>query len=146
MKQTTISQEIFIDRPPARVFEFLSDQMNSRLIHPLIIDMTLTGEEGDGTRHYRITDQLEMGPLRFKIKYEADHRTEPPDTIISIGRQSPRVTVHNTTRCRPEGTGTRLVESLVISAPNLLFNYTVKQAAASHELMLARLKAYLEGE
>ena len=71
MKQDSFSYEIFIDAPPAQIIPFLANQRNQAQFHPLITDVTEAPAPEGVLHRYLITDQLPLGPFRFKIVYRA---------------------------------------------------------------------------
>ena len=91
-----------------------------------------------------ITDQLQWGPLKFKIKYRADIVSVTQDTVHTEAYQSPGTYVTNITKVSPTDNGVTLRATVTLRAPSLLFGYAFEQAQSSHEEMLRRIKAYVE--
>lgn len=143
MKQGTFEKEIFIQSDAATVINIIADYSQHHKIHPLIIKVEKTTAP-EGIRRYFITDSLQWGPFKFKIKYQADILAVTEDTVHTEAYQSPGTYVTNITKVTPSGEGVRLHETITMKAPNLLFNYAFKQAEAAHGEMLQRIKSYVE--
>ncbi|MCF6277469.1 MAG: SRPBCC family protein [Anaerolineales bacterium] len=146
MSEPTFTTEIYVDRAPEHVLEFLSDLSRHDRIHPLIVSVEELNTPEEQFRRYRITDRIPFGPFMLKAVYEADiWRTQDGD-LRSIARQSPGIVLHNLTRAIPKGDGTLLREEVSVKAPRLLLNFVIRQAEESHEKMFTRIKEALEAE
>ena len=144
MKQGTFEKEIFIQADAKTVIDTIADYSQHHKIHPLIIKVERAQTEPDGVRRYFITDSLQWGPFKFKIKYQADIIAVTEDTVHTRAYQSPGTYVTNVTKVTPQGDGVRLHETITMQAPNMLFDYAFKQAEAAHTEMLQRIKAFVE--
>jgi hypothetical protein len=144
MKQGTFEKGIFIQSDVATVIHVIADYGNHHKIHPLIIKVERATEEPAGVRRYYITDSLQWGPFKFKIKYQADIIAVTEDTVHTEAYQSPGTYVTNVTKVTPKDSGVRLHETITMKAPDLLFNYAFKQAEIAHEEMLKRIKTFVE--
>ncbi|MEJ5223110.1 MAG: SRPBCC family protein [Anaerolineales bacterium] len=144
MKQGVFEESIYIQTSPERVLALVSDYNQHHLIHPLIVKVEPAEAPPGVLKRYFITDQLQWGPLRFKIVYRADILEIAPDRVHTQAYQSPATTVDNLTRITPEGSGTRLTETITLRAPDLLFGYAFEQARTAHHAMLERIKNCLE--
>jgi len=144
MKQGTFEKEIFIQSDAKTVIDTIADYSQHHKIHPLIIKVERVKDEPDGVRRYFITDSLQWGPFKFKIKYQADIIAVTEDTVHTEAYQSPETYVTNVTKVTPQGNGVRLHETITMKSPNLLFAYAFKQAEIAHEEMLKRIKAFVE--
>ena len=146
MKQGTFEKEIFIRSDAATVINVIADYSNHHKIHPLIIKVERAKEEPDGVRRYFITDSLQWGPFRFKVKYQADIIAVTEDTVHTEAYQSPGTHITNVTKVSPKDNGVLLHETITMKAPDLLFGYAFKQAESAHEEMLKRIKTFVEGK
>jgi hypothetical protein len=95
-------------------------------------------------RRYFITDSLQWGTFKFKIKYQADIIAITEDTVHTEAYQSPNTFVTNVTRVTPKDNGVLLHETITMKAPGLLFGYAFKQAQTAHEEMLQHIKTFVE--
>ena len=144
MKQGTFEKEIFIQADAKTVIDTIADYSQHHKIHPLIIKVERAQTEPDGVRRYFITDSLQWGPFKFKIKYQADIIAVTEDTVHTRAYQSPGTYVTNITKVTPQGAGVRLHETITMQAPNMLFDYAFKQAETAHTEMLQRIKTFVE--
>jgi hypothetical protein len=146
MKQGTFEKEIFIQSDAKTVINAIADYSNHHKIHPLIVKVERAKEEPAGVRRYFITDSLQWGPFKFKIKYRADIISITEDTVHTEAYQSPGTYITNVTRVTPKENGVRLHETFTMKAPDMLFGYAFKQAATAHEEMLKRIKKFVEDQ
>jgi len=146
MKQGNFEKEIFIRSDAATVVNAIADYSNHHKIHPFIIKVERAQDEPDGVRRYYITDNLQWGPFKFKIQYQADILSVTDDTVHTQAYQSPGTHITNITRVIPNGDGVSLHEMVTMKAPDLLFGYAFNQAQAAHEEMLKRIKEFVENK
>jgi len=144
MKQGSFEKEIFIRSNPETVINIIADYSNHHKIHPLIIKVERAEDEPEGTRRYLITDSLQWGPFKFKIKYQADITGVTEDTVHTEAYQSPGTYITNVTKVTPKGDGVHLQETITMKAPDMLFGYAFKQAETAHTEMLERIKRFVE--
>jgi hypothetical protein len=144
MKQGTFEKEILIKADPETVINLIADYSQHHKIHPLIVKVERATEAPEGVKRYYITDRLQWGPFKFKIKYRADILSVTHNTCHTEAYQSPGTYVTNITKITPAGDGVSLHETITLSAPNLLFNYAFKQAKVAHGEMLQRIKTFVE--
>ena len=146
MRQGTFEKEIFIRSDTATVINTIADYSQHHKIHPLIVKVERAQDAPPGVRRYLITDSLQWGPFKFKIKYRADILAVTSDTVHTQAYQSPATTVTNVTKVTPKDDGVLLHETIVLKAPDLLFSYAFHQANAAHEEMLKRVKKFIENK
>ena len=144
MKQGTFEKETFIRSDVKTVVDLIADYAQHHKIHPLIERVERAADEPAGVRRYFITDNLQWGPFKFKIKYQADIISVTDDTVHTQAHQSPQTFVENITKVTPASNGVTLHETITLRAPNLLFGYAFQQAQSAHEEMLKRIKAFIE--
>ena len=144
MKQGTFEKEIFIRSTAKTVVNLIADYGQHDKIHPLIEKVERAKDEPAGVRRYFITDNLQWGPFKFKIKYRADIISVTEDTVHTEAFQSPNTTVTNLTKITPSQNGVILHETITMKAPALLFAYALQQAQTAHEEMLKRIKTFIE--
>lgn len=144
MKQGTFEKEIFIQSDAQTVINVIADYSNHHKIHPLIIKVERAKEEPAGVRRYFITDSLQWGPFKFKIKYRADIIAVTEDTVHTEAFQSPGTYITNVTKVTPKDNGVLLHETITMKAPDLLFGYAFSQAETAHAEMLKRIKKFVE--
>lgn len=146
MKQGTFEKEIFIRSDAQTVINVIADYSQHHKIHPLIIKVERAKEEPKGIQRYFITDSLQWGPFKFKIKYQADIISVTGDTVHTQAFQSPNTTVINLTKITPKENGVLLHETITMRSPDLLFGYAFQQAEAAHGEMLKRIKNFVESQ
>ena len=146
MKQGSFEEEIFIHSDVATVINLVADYRQHHKIHPLIIGVERVADPSPGVKRYYITDQLQWGPFRFKIKYQADILSVSEETVHTEAYQMPNTHVTNLTKIMSEKDGVLLHETITLKAPNLLFGYAFKQAQTAHREMLKRIKVYVEAQ
>jgi hypothetical protein len=144
MKQGTFEKEIFIQSDAQTVINVIADYSQHHKIHPLIIKVERAKDEPAGVRRYFITDSLQWGPFKFKIKYQADIIAVTEDIVHTQAFQSPNTTVTNMTKVTAKDNGVLLHETITMKSPGLLFGYAFKQAETAHEEMLKRIKTFVE--
>jgi len=144
VKKGTFEKEIFIQSDAATVINVIADYSQHPKIHPLIIKVERAKDEPAGIKRYFITDSLQWGPFKFKIKYRADIISVTEDTVHTEAYPSLGTFVKNITKVTPQGTGVRLHETITMKAPDMLFHYVFQQARGAHEEMLKRIKNFVE--
>jgi S-adenosylmethionine:tRNA-ribosyltransferase-isomerase (queuine synthetase) len=144
MKQGIFEKEIYIRSDVATVIDLIADYSQHHRIHPLIEKVERARNEPAGVKRYFITDHLQWGLFKFKIKYQADILAVTEDTVHTEAYQAPQTFITNITKVTPQGDGVRLHETITLRAPRLLFGYAFQQAQAAHEEMLKRIKAFIE--
>lgn len=148
MTQTYFEQDIFIDTTPETARAFLASLQNHAKIHPLIVTVQSLGEsktpDGLVVGHYNIRDRMRLGPFTVRFTYRVHQWLDAEGNWLSEAFQFPRITLRNTTRFLPEGSGTRLKEEVRIDAPRWLSAFVFRQAWESHRQMLLNLKKQLE--
>ncbi|RPJ22583.1 MAG: SRPBCC family protein [Chloroflexi bacterium] len=146
MNQGTFEKEIHIQADAATVIQLIADCSQHPRIHPLIIKVERAKSEPAGVKRYFITDRLQWGPFKFKIKYRADIIAVTEDTVHTEAYQSPGTFVTNLTKVIPKDKGVLLHETVTVKAPGMLFRYAFKQAQSAHEEMLKRIKTFVEND
>ena len=144
MKQGIFEKEIFIQSDVKSVIDLIADYSQHHQIHPLIEKVERAKNEPQGVRRYFITDNLQWGPFKFKIKYQADIISVTENMVHTQAYQSPNTYIENVTNVTPSQNGVILHETITMKAPSLLFNYAFQQAQAAHEEMLKRIKIFVE--
>lgn len=144
MKQGTFEKQIFIRSDVKTVLAVVSEFSEHHKVHPLIVKVEQVEAPAGVMRRYLITDQLEWGPFRFKIKYRADILSLTENKVHTEAYQSPNTFVDNVTSVTPTEGGVLLKETVTLKSPDILFNYAFQQAQTAHEEMLKRIKAFVE--
>ena len=145
MKQGTFESEIFIRSTVEKTLSLAHEYERHHNFHPLIVKVDVDESPPAGVlKRYFITDQLQWGPFRFKIKYRADIVSVTESDFHTEAYQSPGTTVLNHTTVTPRDDGVLLHETITLRAPDLLFGYAFGQAREAHKGMLEKIKAYLE--
>lgn len=144
MKQGTFEKEIFIRSDIKTVLGVISEFSQHHKVHPLIVKVEQVIAPAGVLRRYFITDQLQWGLFKFKIRYRADILSLTENEVHTEAYQSPNTFVDNLTRVTPAKDGVLLKEIVNLKAPNLLFNYAFRQAQTAHAEMLNRIKGFVE--
>lgn len=144
MKQGIFEKEIFIQSDVKNVIAVVSNYSEHHKIHPLIVEVEQAEAPAGVVGRFFITDQLQWGPFKFKIKYRADILSISEDTVHTEAYQSPNTYVDNVTKVTAAPNGVTLHETITLKAPDLLFGYAFEQAKTAHEEMLKRIKKFIE--
>jgi hypothetical protein len=144
MKQGTFEKEIFIHATVPAVIAVISNYSQHDRIHPLIEKVERAQVSPPGVERFLITDNLQWGPFKFKIKYQADILSVTQDTVHTEAYQSPNTRVTNISTVKPSGDGVILHETITMRAPTLLFGYAFRQAQMAHEELLKHIKDFVE--
>ena len=144
MKQDIFEKEIFIRSDVNTVMAVVSEFSQHYKVHPLIIKVEEANAPRGVLRRYFITDQLQWGPFKFKIKYRADILSLKENEVRTEAYQSPNTFIDNQTSVTKVDGGVILKEKVILKSPDLLFNYAFQQAQTAHEEMLKRIKAFVE--
>ena len=144
MKQGIFEKVIFIRSDVNTVMAVVSEFSQHYKVHPLIIKVEEANAPSGVLRRYFITDQLQWGPFKFKIKYRADILSLKENEVHTEAYQSPNTFIDNLTSVTKVDGGVILKEKVILKSPNLLFNYAFQQAQTAHEEMLKRIKAFVE--
>ena len=145
MKQGTFELSIFIRSNLETTLGLVSEFSLHHNFHPLIVKVDQIANPPAGVlKRYFITDQLQWGMFRFKIRYRADILSITANAVHTEAYQSPGTTVDNLTTVTPSDGGVTLHERVILTAPDLLFGYAFGQAKTAHSEMLQKIKAYLE--
>jgi hypothetical protein len=144
LKRGSFTCEVFVKAPLEKVIELATSFNKHEILHPLIVKVEEVSAEPPVLRRFRITDQLAMGPFRFKIKYRADILKLTPGEAHTEAWQSPGVHIISYMFFVEDKGGTHIREEYTVEAPNMLFNYPFRQARVAHEELLQRLKQVAE--
>ncbi len=132
IRSGTFSYTIEAPCGAATAVALLGDPRRSGELHPLIQAVDVVETQTDAIASYRITDLLPVGPLRFRIVYEADVLTATETDVVTVARQRPATTVRNVTRVAPASTGVRIDVEITLATPRLLFGYAFRTARVAH--------------
>ena len=144
MKQGKFEKQIFIQADAGKVMAIVSEFSQHHKVHPLIVQVEFADAPAGVLQRYFITDQLQWGPFKFKIKYRADILSITQNTVHTEAYQSPNTYVDNVTTVTAVQNGVNLHETIILKAPDLLFGYAFQQAQTAHEEMLKRVKSFAE--
>lgn len=134
-----------IPAPPAEVRAYYVDLKNLAALHPLIVSVnTISDSVTDGVHEttYRIKDRVPVGLLTLPVTYTAIMRVPVDGPVTSRALQFPGVRLQSRVTFDPVNAGTRLTESIQISAPRPLLGLTVRGAVAAHTEMLAGIRRH----
>ena len=128
---------------PEDAIALLADLTRQGELHPLIVAVEPRPARPGALRSYTITDAMRWGPLRFRIRYQADVRSESGGALDTEARQWPRVTVRNRATVAADGDGARIDCHVTLTAPGPLFSYAFTQARRAHAELAARIEERL---
>ena len=134
-----------IPAPPAEVRAYYVDLKNLAALHPLIVSVnTISDSVTDGVHEttYRIKDRVPVGLLTLPVTYTAIMRVPVDGPVTSRALQFPGVRLQSQVTFDPGNGGTRLTESIQISAPRPLLGLTVRGAGAAHTEVLAGIRRH----
>ncbi|MGI9163109.1 MAG: SRPBCC family protein [Mycobacterium sp.] len=137
-----------IPAPPDEVRAYYVDLKNLAAVHPLIVSVNLISDSAtDGVREttYRIKDRVPVGLLTVPATYTAIIRVPVDGPVTSLAMQFPGIRLQSRVSFDPVDGGTRLTESIRISAPRPLLGVTVRGAVAAHTEMLAGIRRHFAG-
>ena len=101
MKQGTFEKQIFIHSNVSVVIGVISNYSQHHQVHPLIDKVERAEQSPAGVQRFIITDLLQWGRFKFKIKYQADIISVSEDTVHTEAYQSPNTYVTNSSRVIP---------------------------------------------
>lgn len=150
--------EIEIAVPRAVLHAHLCALENLAPLHPLIESIRALPPRADlpQARHYRVVDQIPVGPFTMRTVYTAALDPVADDEVHGHAWQSPGVYLHTVYRLEPgqsasgvpsaAGTTetTRLREQVSLRAPFGLRGFVTWQARNAHWTTLQKMKVLLE--
>ena len=121
------AHQVEIAAPPAAVHAFLVDLDAQAGFHPLIesIEQIEPRPERPDARHHRVTDRISVGPFRFPVTYTAALESVSEHEIRGDAWQRPGIHLSTTYVLTGHEDGTRLVETVEVTAPRPLRRITV---------------------
>lgn len=140
----------FIDAPPQALYEFLSAPESYRELQPFVIgvqDIVYgTDAEGRATRSSVTIERFQFlrvfhfdNPIRVQMTL-----TQPNEVLENAVQARAGTSLLFVTRFEPEGSGTRLSETVTLQASRLLKGYIVKQATFAQHARFMALKTRFE--
>jgi hypothetical protein len=151
MASALFEQDIFIAAPYGVVQKYLAKLMTDvASMHPFVVwtRHVQTTQAPDGARidHYLVRDRMKLGPFTLAFTYKVDMCVTATGKLVSNAYQSPGIHLYNQTWCEPEAVGTRVRESIEITAPRWLMRTTYDGAVKAHKEMFVKLKERIERE
>lgn len=130
--------EIRIAAPPAAVHALLDDPRALIRLNPLVI-----GVEAGAPGEFLVTDALRMAGIPLRLRYLVRWRRDG-DRIETEAESAFQTRLRNTLQVEPDGKGSRVVETVRVTALRPFIGYVCRTAKTAHEDMLNRLKARVE--
>jgi hypothetical protein len=126
--------------PEGEVRDFLSDPRAWILLQPLVRGLDpQPGEPG----LYRVTERLKLLGIPVPHRYRA--KVVPHDAGVDSEAWSvPFIHLRNLIRWAPVSDGTRVQETVRVTAPAPLVGYVCRTAERAHRTMLERIGAAVE--
>jgi len=139
------SFDYIIEAPcsPATAVALLGDLRRQGELHPLIVEVKQLPARAGAIESYAITDRLKVGPITFRIVYDADVVERTASVISTVARQRPGTVVHNQTTVSQTDDGVRVTVKIELTAPTLLFRYAISTAETAHRELGRRIAARL---
>jgi hypothetical protein len=123
----------------------LSDVPRLAAIHPLAVEVHELQPPPGALRSTAITSRLALGPLHFRITYQADVLSVTEDEVVTVARQRPATTLRNHTRLRRDGDGVVHIQvEISFESPHVLFPYGFRQAQYAHRGLAQGIRTVLE--
>jgi hypothetical protein len=145
MREGTWEYEVVARCALSDAVALLSDVSRQGDLHPLVIKVVEVPAVEGALRSYAVTDQLQWGPLRFKITYHADQLAVSDSEIVTVVRQRPRTRLRITTRFEEQGDTVRIHVTVLMRAPTPLFAYAYRTGRDAHLQLADRIRTVLEG-
>lgn len=142
-RSATFRYSIDAPCPAATAVSLLADPRRQVELHPLIRHVREVAPAPGAIASFAITDALALGPLRFRIVYDADVIEVSDHKIVTVARQKPATTVRNTTLASETATGVTIEVEITLTAPSLLFGYAYRTAHRAHLELGRRIEARL---
>lgn len=125
----------------------MADVPRLAAIHPLAVEVRELQPAPGALRSTAITSRLALGPLRFRITYQADVLSVTEAEVVTVARQRPATTLRNHARFRRDGDGVVHIQVAIdFESPYLLFPYGFGQAQYAHRGLARGIKSLLEGQ
>lgn len=123
----------------------MADVPRLAAIHPLAVEARELQPPPGALCSTAITSRLALGPVRFRITYQADVLSVSEDEVVTVARQRPATILRNHTRLRPDGDTVHIQVEISYESPHLLFPYGFRQAQYAHRGLAQGIKRVLEG-
>jgi hypothetical protein len=129
---------------PEAAMALLSDITRQGELHPLISQVEELSPVDGALRSYAVTDNLRLGPVRFRITYHADTLSISGSEIVTVARQRPRTTIRNRTTIVPTAEGVHVHVDVTLTTPTPLFSYAFREGRKAHLQLAGRIRDVLE--
>jgi hypothetical protein len=129
---------------PEAAMALLSDITRQGELHPLISQVEELPPVDGALRSYAVTDNLRLGPVRFRITYHADTLSISGSEIVTVARQRPRTTIRNRTTIVPTAEGVHVHVDVTLTTPTPLFSYAFREGRKAHLQLAGRIRDVLE--
>lgn len=130
--------ETLVPASPDETVEFLMQLDRHRGMHTYLDRAERrsrgTDAEGDWTE-WNVVERPTLGPLRYRISFPQRMTRLSATSMIGRVRAAPGCTVVTTTTASATDAGTRVAESVVVSAPRLLVGYMTRHTLIAHAHM-----------
>jgi Polyketide cyclase / dehydrase and lipid transport len=146
MDMATIEGEVFIERPPGEVFDFVADERHEPKYNPQMVrvEKLTSGPVREGTTYLA---WMRSGTRTSEMLIETT-QFDPP-RILSSSTTLKNMTIHGTLKFSPDGEGTRMSWSWQLEPTGLLrmLRPVVDLLGRRQEIRIwMGLKDVLEGE
>ncbi|MEU5567771.1 SRPBCC family protein [Micromonospora musae] len=145
LRRDSFSYSVQARCSPSDAAALLGDLDRQGELHPLIVRVRRLPPRSGARASYTVSDRLTAGPVRFRVRYQADVLVQAEDEIVTVARQWPATTVRSRALLHTEADGQlRIDVEITLAAPALLFAYAFRQARSAHLTLANRLAGALD--
>lgn len=132
----TFVLDTLVDATPEAAIDFLAQLDRHRGLHPYLQEAERVGRgtapDGDWVE-WRIVERPRLGPFRYTIRFPARVTRTSATSMASSVRAAQGCTLVSLTAASPTDAGTRVSETVTVTAPGLLVDYMHRQALLAHK-------------
>lgn len=135
MATRTFDVEATVGVPPAEVIDFLTQLDRHHGLHPYIqgAERTAHGSDDEGPWvEWEVVDRPKLGPFPYTIRFPSRVTRISLSSYVSRVKAAPGCTLEIRAHASVTDAGTRVVETVVVSAPRPLVGYMTRQALLAH--------------
>ena len=135
MATRTFDLEATVGVPPAEAIDFLTQLDRHHGLHPYIqgAERTAHGSDDEGPWvEWEVVDRPKLGPFPYTIRFPSRVTRISLSSYVSRVKAAPGCTLEIRAHASVTDAGTRVVETVVVSAPRPLVGYMTRQALLAH--------------
>ncbi len=134
---------------PEEAIEFLAQLDRHGGIHTYqeSAERTSQGTDAEGRwTVWQIVERPAFGPFHYRIHFENRTTRTSATSIVGRVRPAPGCTLHTRSTAQVTDAGTRIVETVTVTAPRLLLGYMTRHTVIAHSRMFELLPGELGDE